>query len=449
MRVLAVDDNIDVIKSLENVLEEHEIIGTNSIKNAKKILETEAQTIDVAIIDIMLENEDGLELLSFIKSTYPLIECIMISGYASIEKAVLSIKLGAFDFIEKPISYQKLKVILNNAMEHKNYRELLSREIEKYRLIGTSSAIKEINEMIEKTAKIDYPVLIYGESGVGKEHIAHLVHLKSKRGKNEMVKLNCAAIPETLFESEFFGYEKGAFTGANNTRKGKFELAHQSTLFLDEIGEMPLSQQAKLLRVLEEKSITRIGGTKSIPVDFRLISATNKNLKDEVKNNTFREDLFYRISVLVIEIPPLRERKEDIIPLAKHFFKQICLENNVKDRELTSDALEFISSLPLKGNIRELKNLIQRIFAFSDINKITVEDVKKILDMPRDLKPSESIFEKTMPLSEAKKFLEKQYILTQLKIHGNNISKTAIDLGVLPNNLMRKMKELEIKIDSL
>jgi two-component system nitrogen regulation response regulator NtrX len=449
MRVLAVDDNIDVIKSLENVLEEHEIIGTNSIKNAKKILETEAQTIDVAIIDIMLENEDGLELLSFIKSTYPLIECIMISGYASIEKAVLSIKLGAFDFIEKPISYQKLKVILNNAMEHKNYRELLSREIEKYRLIGTSSAIKEINAMIEKAAKIDYPVLIYGESGVGKEHIAHLVHLKSKRGKNEMVKLNCAAIPETLFESEFFGYEKGAFTGANNTRKGKFELAHQSTLFLDEIGEMPLSQQAKLLRVLEEKSITRIGGTKSIPVDFRLISATNKNLKDEVKNNTFREDLFYRISVLVIEIPPLRERKEDIIPLAKHFFKQICLENNVKDRELTSDALEFISSLPLKGNIRELKNLIQRIFAFSDINKITVEDVKKILDMPRDLKPSESIFEKTMPLSEAKKFLEKQYILTQLKIHGNNISKTAIDLGVLPNNLMRKMKELEIKIDSL
>jgi len=447
MRVLAVDDNIDVIKSLENVLEEHEIIGTNSIKNAKKILETEAQTIDVAIIDIMLENEDGLELLSFIKSTYPLIECIMISGYASIEKAVLSIKLGAFDFIEKPISYQKLKVILNNAMEHKNYRELLSREIEKYRLIGTSSAIKEINAMIEKAAKIDYPVLIYGESGVGKEHIAHLVHLKSKRGKNEMVKLNCAAIPETLFESEFFGYEKGAFTGANNTRKGKFELAHQSTLFLDEIGEMPLSQQAKLLRVLEEKSITRIGGTKSIPVDFRLISATNKNLKDEVKNNTFREDLFYRISVLVIEIPPLRERKEDIIPLAKHFFKQICLENNVKDRELTSDALEFISSLPLKGNIRELKNLIQRIFAFSDINKITVEDVKKILDMPRDLKPSESIFEKTMPLSEAKKFLEKQYILTQLKIHGNNISKTAIDLGVLPNNLMRKMKELEIKIE--
>jgi two-component system nitrogen regulation response regulator NtrX len=447
MRVLAVDDNIDVIKSLENVLEEHEIIGTNSIKNAKKILETEAQTIDVAIIDIMLENEDGLELLSFIKSTYPLIECIMISGYANIEKAVLSIKLGAFDFIEKPISYQKLKVILNNAMEHKNYRELLSREIEKYRLIGTSSAIKEINEMIEKAAKIDYPVLIYGESGVGKEHIAHLVHLKSKRGKNEMVKLNCAAIPETLFESEFFGYEKGAFTGANNTRKGKFELAHQSTLFLDEIGEMPLSQQAKLLRVLEEKSITRIGGTKSIPVDFRLISATNKNLKDEVKNNTFREDLFYRISVLVIEIPPLRERKEDIIPLAKHFFKQICLENNVKDRELTSDALEFISSLPLKGNIRELKNLIQRIFAFSDINKITVEDVKKILDMPRDLKPSESIFEKTMPLSEAKKFLEKQYILTQLKIHGNNISKTAIDLGVLPNNLMRKMKELEIKIE--
>ena len=442
MKILVVDDNIDVIESLKNVLVEHQIVSADSIKQAQKILEEEKEDIDVAIIDIMLGSEDGIELLTHIKKRYPLIECIMISGYSSIEKAVLAIKLGAYDFIEKPISFQKIKIVLNNAIEHKKYRVLLTKQMERYKLIGISDEIKKVNEMIEKSSQLDLPVLIYGESGVGKEHIAHLIHLKSKRGNNEMIKLNCAAIPETLFESELFGYEKGAFTGALSQKKGKVELANMSTLFLDEIGELPLSQQAKLLRVLEDKNVTRIGGEKTISVDFRLICATNKNLLD-VRDGKFREDLYYRISVLVINVPPLRERRGDIKLLADYFLKQVCVENNV-EKKFDDEALEFLSSLPLKGNVRELKNLVLRIFGLSEGGKISKSEIERIMT-PNQNTLSCEVFEKTMPLSEAKKLLEKGYILAQLKLHNNNISKTALSLNVLPNNLLRRMKELGIK----
>ncbi len=444
MKILVVDDNQDVINSLKDVLENYNVIGANNINMAKEVLADE-RDIDIAIIDLMLGEEDGLELLKFIKSNYNNIECIMISGYSNVEKAVLSIKLGAYDFIEKPISYQKIKIILNNTLEHKKYKELFSKELKKYEIIGNSEAVKKINELIEKAAKLDFPVLIYGESGVGKEHIANLIHLKSKRSKNEIVKLNCAAIPESLFESEFFGYEKGAFTGANSQKKGKIEMADQGTLFLDEIGELPLSQQAKLLRVLEEKSIMRVGGNKAIPVDFRLICATNKNLTDEVKDGKFREDLFYRIGVIIIEVPPLRDRKDDIPVLAEHFLKQVCVENNI-EKIFDKEALNYISQLEFKGNIRELKNFVMRIFGLSDSNIITKADVESIFN-PVKGTSSDPIFEKVMPLTEAKKMLEKMYIITQLKLNNNNISKTAISLNVLPNNLVRRMKELDIKIN--
>ncbi|MCX7821166.1 MAG: sigma-54 dependent transcriptional regulator [Brevinematales bacterium] len=443
MKILVVDDNVDVIKSLQDVLEDYEIIGCSSIGEAKEILSQENE-IEVAIIDIMLGEENGLDLLSYIKSSLSNIECIMISGYSNIEKAVLSIKMGAYDFIEKPISYQKIKVVLNNAIEHKKYKELFSKELKKYEIIGNSKATKKINELIEKASKLDFPVLIYGESGVGKEHIANLIHLKSKRGKNEMVKLNCAAIPESLFESEFFGYEKGAFTGAVTQKKGKIELAHNSTIFLDEIGELPLSQQAKLLRVLEDKNIIRVGGNKPIPVDFRLITATNKDLQNLVKEQKFREDLFYRIGVIIIEVPPLRERREDIPLLTTHFLKQVSIENNI-EKSIDKDALDIISQMDFKGNIRELKNLILRLFGLSEGKIITKNDLEYILNPCKQI-ATDSIFEKTLPLSEAKKLLEKTYILTQLRLNNNNISKTAISLNVLPNNLIRRMKELDIKV---
>lgn len=445
MKLLIVDDNEDVISSLRGVFEEHEVLGADSIKSARKILDQEGESIDVALLDIMLGEDDGLELLNHIKSKQPSLECIMISGYASVEKAVLSIKLGAFDFVEKPISYQKIKVVLNNALEHKRYSRLLKKELEKYELIGNSNAVKQMNEMIEKAAQLDFPVIITGESGVGKEHISNLIHLKSKRGKNEMIKLNCAAIPENLFESELFGHEKGAFTGASALKKGKIELANNSTLFLDEIGEMPIGQQAKLLRVLEDREVTRVGGEQKVKVNFRLISATNRDLKESVQKGKFREDFYYRIGVLIIDIPPLRERKEDIVILADNFFKQACSENNCINKELTEDALEFISGMPLKGNIRELKNLMQRIFAFSENGRIEADDIRRIVNI-RPNSERDSIFQKTMPYQDAKKLLEQKYIEAQLKLHDNNISKTAISLNMLPNNLVRKMKELDIVI---
>jgi two-component system nitrogen regulation response regulator NtrX len=443
MKLLIVDDNEDVISSLRGVFGEYDIVSADSIKNAKKILALDSDSIDIAIIDMKLGDEDGLELLNDIKSRYPFIECVMISGYSSVEKAVLSIKMGAFDFVEKPISYQKMKVVINNAIEHKMFSSLLKKEMEKYKIIGVSSAVKKMNELIEKAAQIDFPVLITGESGVGKEHVAHLIHLKSKRGKNEMVKQNCAAIPENLFESELFGHEKGAFTGAAGTRKGKFELASLGTLFLDEIGELPLSQQAKLLRVLEDREITRVGGESRIKVDFRLVCATNSNLKEEVDEGKFREDFFYRISVLVINIPPLRERKEDIIILADHFFKQACIENGSVIKPIEKGAMDLIIELPMKGNIRELKNLMQRLFAFSEAEVIRPEDVNNII-VSQKRNGGDNIFQKTMQYSDAKKLLEKKYITAQLSINSNNVSRTAISLGILPNNLLRKMKDLDI-----
>ena len=447
MKLLIVDDNEDVIHSLKGVFEEHETLSAENIKNARKILDVESESIDVAIIDIMLGEDDGIELLNYIKSKHPSIECIMISGYSSVEKAVLSIKFGAFDFVEKPISYQKIKVVLNNALEHKRYANLLKKELDKYRLVGTSAAVKQMNEMIEKAAQLDFPVLITGESGVGKEHIANLIHLKSKRGRNEMIKLNCAAIPESLFESELFGHEKGSFTGAAGMKKGKIELSNSSSLFMDEIGEMPLNQQAKLLRVLEDRTVTRVGGESVVKVDFRLIAATNKVLKEKAQSGEFREDLYYRIGVLLIDIPPLRERKDDVIMLAEHFFKIACAENNCLNKTIGSSALEYLSGLPLKGNIRELKNMMQRVFAFSESGEIDADEVKKILNFNvQAASGTDEIFQKTMPYSDAKRILEQKYIVAQLRIHENNISKTAIALGMLPNNLVRKMKELEISV---
>lgn len=440
MKILVVDDDKDIIISIQDVLTDFQVIAANSIKTAKNILNKEPN-INIAFIDIMLGEDNGIDLLRHIKTTFPTIECIMMSGYASITKAVESIKLGAFEYIEKPLSFQKIKVLIKNAISHQNLSHLMEKEIDKYSLIGESAAINKINQLIEKTAQSDFPVLITGPSGSGKEHVAHLIHLKSQRMQNDIIKLNCAAIPDTLFESELFGYEKGAFTGANTAKKGKIELAQNGTLFLDEIGELPLLQQAKLLRVLEDKQVTRLGSEQKIDVNFRLISATNRNIQNG--DNEFREDLYYRIGVIVIDIPPLSERKEDIPLLATYFLKHISLENGSIEKTLDNSANLYLSKLSLKGNIRELKNLIQRLYVFSESNIIGSKDIKQ-LSQDSASKITPTIFNKTMPLADAKKMLEQQYIKTQLKIHNDNISHTAKSLDILPNNLSRKIKQLDV-----
>ena len=445
MDILVVDDNRDVITSLKKVLTDFHVIGAATSAQAKKILKTNGN-INLIIIDVRLGNDDGLEILKYVKAKHPLTECIMISGYSTIEKAVEAIKLGAYDFLEKPLSFQKVKVTIKNAMEHRSYLRLLKENTLRYELSGHSDKISRLKNLIEKAAATDFPVLIYGESGSGKEHVAHLIHLKSKRSQNEMIAVNCAAIPESLFESELFGHEKGAFTDAHKTRIGKIEQAAGSTLFLDEIGEMPFPQQAKLLRIMESGEFFRLGSEEKSKTNFRLISATNKDLESLIPNGSFRADLFYRISALKIHVPALRERREDIPELAEYFLRNIFFEYGGVEKRFSHEALKKISTLPFKGNVRELKNLIQQLYILSENEEITANDIKRVNTVRNTGIERDSIFTKPMPYADAKMMLERKYIETQLKLHNNNISKTAVALGILPNNLMRKMKSLHFNI---
>ncbi len=447
MRILVVDDSDDIIRSFRKVLDSYTIVGAKSMRQAKEAFER-FEDIYIAIIDVRLGEENGLDVLDHIKRKYPLTECIMISGYSTVDKAVKAIKKGAFDFLEKPISFQKLVVAVKNALEHRNYSKIIEDMRDSYRLVGKSPFLKDLESMIEKAASTDFPVLITGESGTGKEHVAHLIHLKSRHSYNEMVTVNCASIPENLLESELFGHVKGAFTDALRERVGYIERANDSTLFLDEIGEMPLSQQVKLLRVLENGEFSRVGDEKMRRSDFRLISATNRNLEESIERGSFREDLYYRISAIRIDVKPLRERREDIPILARYFLKKLNLEGGMGEKSFSEAALEYIRKLHFRGNVRELKNLVSRLYVLAEGEVITEREVSAIYTTEsRGVKDQygESIFRKTMKYGDAKRELERRYIIEQLELHGGNISRTAIALGMLPNNLVRKMKNLAIE----
>ncbi len=445
INILIVDDEKDIIQSLSDVLTDYRILPANNTAQALAVISK--HSISVAFIDIMLGEEDGNDLLQKIRLQDSHLICIMMSGFASTSKVVESIKLGAFDYIEKPLSFQKVHILIENAIKQHDLKLIHEKEISHFELIGNSPSIQTINTVIEKAALSDFPVLISGPSGSGKEHVAHLTHLKSSRASQEIIKLNCAAIPGELFESELFGYQKGAFTGANRNRPGKLVAANHGTLFLDEIGELPLEQQAKLLRVLEDKKVCPVGSEKEIPVDFRLICATNRNLKEEIRQGNFREDLYYRIGVILIEIPQLNERKTDIPVLVRHFLKTISLETGNPEKQISPQALAIIEQLPLKGNIRELKNLIQRLTVFSEHS--TIQETDFIALNTSTIQPPldelDEIFQTPLPYSEAKHYLERKYLLTQLRLHNGNISETARTLHLIPNNLMRKIKQLGIQ----
>ncbi len=442
MKILVIDDDYDVIKSLADTLEGIKVLGAGTISQAREILEQE-EDIDAALIDVMLGQEDGLTLLKAIRQADRHFPCVMMSGYSTIQTAVESIRLGAWDYLEKPLSLQKVRITLEHIREKRLLSTMADKELSRYRLIGKSPAMQEVNQLIQKASASDLPVLIYGPSGSGKEHVAHLIHLQSTRASAPLIKLNCASIPRDLFESELFGSDKGAYTGALKERKGKIEQANRGSLFLDEIGEMPLEQQAKLLRVLEDKIVTRLGSEISRPVDFRLITATNRDLNTAIKDKLFREDLYYRIGVIIIYIPSLRDRKEDIPLLAKTFLEELVRDQGGLEKEFSPESLDFLRDLPLAGNVRELRNLVQRAFVFSTENIIGTAEVKKISSSP--MQEVDNIFTSTMPFSQAKHLLEKKYITEQLKLHQGNISHTAQSLGILPNNLMRRMKILEIR----
>jgi two-component system nitrogen regulation response regulator NtrX len=364
MRILIIDDEKSVRESLEDILKDEGYPVISASTGREGILKAVETQPDVILLDLFLPGMSGIEVLKKLseEKITELSTIIVISGHGTIETAVKAIKLGAFDFIEKPINLERLLSTIEKAKRQLQLiktRNILFESRES--LIGESPAMKNLKETIEIVSKVDSTVLIIGESGTGKELVARSIHRLSKRADKPFVDINCAAIPDNLIESELFGYEKGAFTGATKGKKGKFEIADEGTLFLDEIGDMPMLAQSKLLRVLEERKISRIGSVDNIPVDVRVIAATNKNLEEEVKRGNFREDLFYRINVVPIYVPPLRERGEDIIILAEHFLSAFSKDYKREKPELSDDVKEIMLGYSWPGNVRELKNLMERL----------------------------------------------------------------------------------------
>jgi DNA-binding NtrC family response regulator len=377
-KILIVDDEKSVRETLREMLE-YEGYEVEEADSGLHALDLFSQhSFDVVLCDIKMPGMDGMELLDKILQSYD-IPVIMISGHGTIDTAVDAIKKGAFDFIIKPFDLNRLLISIRNALDRSNLMEetkrLKSKLTKKYALIGESDVMKKLKTNIERIAPTDARVLIVGENGTGKENIAHWLHELSPRSKGPFIEVNCAAIPSELIESELFGHEKGAFTSAIKSKKGSFELANNGTLFLDEIGDMSLAAQAKVLRTLEENKITHVGGEKEIPVNVRVIAATNKNLVEEIQNKRFREDLFHRLAVIIIEVPPLRERKEDIPLLIDYFLQEFSEAMKKSPLTFEPDAIEYLKELPWRGNVRELRNIIERLMILCD-GKVSLDDVK-------------------------------------------------------------------------
>lgn len=379
-KILVVDDEKSIRNSLREILEYEKYKVEEALDGDEALEKIKETTYDVILCDIKMPKKDGVEILEkgLEVTDAPF---IMISGHGTIETAVESIKKGAFDYLEKPLDLNRLLVTIKNAMDKSqliNETKILKKKVsKKYEMIGSSPKLQDVREMIDKVAPTDARVLISGENGTGKELVARQIHEKSPRAKAPFIEVNCAAIPSELIESELFGHEKGSFTSAVKQRKGDFEQADGGTIFLDEIGDMSLSAQAKVLRTLEESKIARIGGEKEISVDVRVIAASNKTLKNEIQKGNFREDLYHRLSVIIIRVPPLKERLEDIPVLAKHFISELSHSMAKKAPQITDEAMKELQKLPWSGNIRELRNVIERLFILCD-EQIQADDVKKL-----------------------------------------------------------------------
>ncbi len=379
-RILLIDDEASIRNTLKEILEYEKYEVEEAANGEEGLKKIESQQFDLVLCDVKMPKMDGLELLNAVFEKEYDVPFIMISAHGTIDTAVDATKKGAFDFISKPPDLNRLLVSVRNALDNsslvKETKTLRKKVSKKYEMIGSSSALEEVKDTIMKVAPTDARVLISGQNGTGKELVARQIHEQSDRAKSPMVEVNCAAIPSELIESELFGHEKGAFTSAIKQRIGKFEQATGGTLFLDEIGDMPLAAQAKVLRALQENRISRVGGDKDIKVDVRIIAATNKDLKKAIENSEFREDLYHRISVIKINVPPLQERKEDIPELVTKFLSDIADEQGSKVKTIENEALKQLQSYGWSGNIRELRNVVERLVILSG-DKITASDVKK------------------------------------------------------------------------
>ncbi len=449
MKILIVDDEINICLSLKAVLEDENYDVDYAEGGKEALIKLKDFNPAVILLDVKMNDMDGLETLKKIKEKSPGTAVIMISGHSGIAEAVSAVKSGAFDFIEKPLSLPKVKLSVKKACEFvkmsNNYGKLYAKERERYKMIGSGAKLAELKKIIQKAAKTNAKVLIRGESGTGKELIAYALHSQSSRADKPFVKFNSAAIPDELAESELFGYAKGAFTGADKDKKGKIEEADGGTLFLDEIGDMSLSAQAKILRVIQEGEFERVGSNKTLKIDARIIAATHKNLEKMTEEGKFRHDLFYRLNVVPIKNPALREHAEDIEDLINHFSKIFSEELNVKIKKVSPQVTEELKKWQFAGNVRELRNLIERIYIFSEKPEIELADLR-LGDEPQK-QSCDNFFKETVSFAKKKKEFEKKYLMTQLEKFDFNISKTAKNIDLQQSNLSRKIKDLQIEIN--
>jgi DNA-binding NtrC family response regulator len=446
--ILLVDDEKSIRKTLREILE-YEKYKVDEAEDGPSALEKiQNNQYDVVLLDIKMPKMDGLEVLEKAREVSPDTSYIMISGHGNIETAVEATKKGAFDFISKPPDLNRLLITVRNAMDKNNLvteTKILKRKVGTTReIIGDSESIQKIKDTIERVAPTDARILITGENGTGKELVARWIHERSNRNKSALVEVNCAAIPSELIESELFGHEKGAFTSAMKQRIGKFEQASGGTLFLDEIGDMSLEAQAKMLRALQENKITRVGGEKDITVDVRVIAATNKDLLEEVEHKRFRLDLYHRLSVILIHVPSLNDRRSDIPLLAEKFIKEICEEYTVPRKAILPKALQELENFNWTGNIRELRNVCERLVILCG-EKITEEDLQNYVTKPSTKKTTTDIFEQFKDFHEFKEHFEKLFIQHRLKANDWNISKTADELNIQRSHLYNKIEKFELK----
>jgi two-component system nitrogen regulation response regulator NtrX len=442
--VLVVDDETSILESLEGILADEGFEVIKAEGGAEALEKIQEVIPDLILLDIWMPGMDGIETLQKIKEGYPHLQVVMMSGHGNIETAVKATKIGAYDFIEKPLSLEKLLLSVNNALDYYRLEEEISlfkeKEKDKYNLTGNSKAITQLKEQIRIVAPTNAWVLISGENGTGKEIVAHTIHRLSQRSHKPMVEVNCAAIPEDLIESELFGHEKGAFTGASTMRKGKFDKANDGTIFLDEIGDMSLKAQSKTLRILQEQKFERVGGIRTIKVDVRVIAATNKDLETEIENGTFREDLYFRLNVIPMRVPPLRERVEDIPELVKEFLKEFLRNTNMEPKKISEKAINSLKKYDWPGNVRELKNLVERLMIMTPGEVIQAKNIPAPFNGSTDIGEGfESAF-MVDTLKEAKSKFERAFIENKLKEFAGNISQTAEAIGIERSNLHKKIK---------
>ena len=447
-RILVVDDEEGIRKILKQVLE-YEGHDVNAAGGGGEALALFQETQpDLTLLDVKMARMDGLEVLDRIRESDPAAVVVMISGHGTIETAVEATRRGAYDFLEKPLDTDRLLVTIRNGLQHRGLEQenaRLREEVEShYEIVGRSFAIRSLVDRIEKVAPTDARVLVTGENGTGKELVARAIHQLSARRDDPFIEVNCAAIPSELIESELFGHMKGSFTGATADRAGKFEQAHHGTLFLDEIGDMSHAAQAKVLRALQEGIITRVGGEKAIRVDVRVIAATNKGLDREIEEGRFREDLYFRLNVVPIHVPPLRERREDIAMLVRHFAEKAVAEQRLPVRHFSSDAVDRLSRMEWPGNVRELRNTVERLLILARAGEVTGADVERLVGGATSAPAGGGEMLEAATFAEFKEKAERAYILAKLREHDWNVSETARAVDMPRSNLYKKIERYHL-----